>query len=78
VTAEPDFRATPGSLDVRSELDVPVMVAGRLWGAVNLESDQHDAFDGEDARVVVAVADQLGSALGTAGFGAPGGRQAAS
>jgi diguanylate cyclase (GGDEF)-like protein len=78
VTAEPDFRPTPGSPAIRSELDVPVTVSGRLWGALNLESEQHDAFDGEDAHIVEAVADLLGAALGKAGFGAPGAREHAS
>jgi diguanylate cyclase (GGDEF)-like protein len=78
VTAEPDFRQAPRAPDVRSELDVPITVDGRLWGALNLESEDHDAFDGEDARVVEAVADLLGSALGTADLSAPGARPHAS
>jgi putative methionine-R-sulfoxide reductase with GAF domain len=53
-------------------------VGGRLWGAINLESDEHDAFDGEDARVLEAVADLLGSALGAGDFSAPGARSHAS
>jgi diguanylate cyclase (GGDEF)-like protein len=78
VTAEPDFRPTPGASEVRSELDVPVTVGGRVWGALNLESDRHDAFDREDAHVVEAVADLLGAALAKPGFGAPGTRTLAS
>ena len=73
VTAEPDYRPTASAPDVRSALDVPVTVAGRLWGALNLESEILDAFDGADARVLEGVADLLGSALGSAGFGAPNG-----
>jgi diguanylate cyclase (GGDEF)-like protein len=78
VTAEPDFRSAPGAAEVRSELDVPVTVAGRLWGVINLESEEHDAFDDEDARVLEAVADLLAPVLGTPDFSAPGARPHAS
>jgi hypothetical protein len=78
VTAEPDFRSAPGAAEVRSELDVPVTVAGRLWGVINLESEEHDAFDEEDARVLEAVADLLAPVLGTPDFSAPGARPHAS
>jgi diguanylate cyclase (GGDEF)-like protein len=78
VTAEPDFRPTPGAPEVRSELVVPVTAGGRLWGVINLESEDHDAFDGEDARVVEAAADLLGSALGAGDLSAPGARPHAS
>jgi diguanylate cyclase (GGDEF)-like protein len=63
VLTEPDYREMAPELDVRSELAVPVFVDGRTWGAIDLESQEADAFDGEDARVVRAAAAQLGSAL---------------
>ena len=44
-------------------LAVPVFVDGRAWGAIDLESEEADAFDADDARVVRAAAAQLGSAL---------------
>jgi diguanylate cyclase (GGDEF)-like protein len=78
VSAEPDYRPTSGASSVCSELDVPVTVAGRLWGVLNLESEQHDAFDAEDARVVEAAADLLAAAIGSAGLSAPGARTDAS
>jgi diguanylate cyclase (GGDEF)-like protein len=67
VRAEPDFRDMAPALDVRSELAVPVFVGERSWGAIDLESEQLEAFDGEDARVVEAVAAQLGAALARLG-----------
>jgi HD-GYP domain-containing protein (c-di-GMP phosphodiesterase class II) len=50
-------------VDVRSELCVPVRAGDQVWGAINIEEVQPDAFDEDDARVVQAVADQIGFAL---------------
>ena len=67
VLSEPDYRDMAPELQVRSELVVPVFLDGRAWGVIDLESDRVDAFDAEDARVVRAVAAQLGSALARLG-----------
>jgi diguanylate cyclase (GGDEF)-like protein len=61
VKSEPEFRGR--ALDVCSELDVPVFVGDLVWGVINLESGDRDAFDAEDVRAVEAVAALLGSAL---------------
>jgi two-component system, NtrC family, sensor kinase len=53
----------PFMIDVRSELCVPIWVGERVWGAIDIEEVQPDAFDEDDARVVQTVADQVGSAL---------------
>jgi diguanylate cyclase (GGDEF)-like protein len=66
VRREPDYHATPATESTRCELDVPVVVDGRPWGAISVQSDQPDAFDEEDVRVLRAVADQLGAALRSA------------
>jgi diguanylate cyclase (GGDEF)-like protein len=63
VTAEPDFYSVPATRDVRSELDVPVMIDGRRWGAISLQDTAIGAFDEADAQVLVTVAGQLAAAL---------------
>jgi diguanylate cyclase (GGDEF)-like protein len=66
VRQEPDYHATPATGSTRCELDVPVTVDGRPWGAVSVQSNTPDAFDEEDVRLLRAVADQLGAALRSA------------
>ena len=63
VREEPDYYPMPGSTGTLSELDVPVMVGGELWGALSIQSNELDSFDEEDARVAQVVAAQLGAAL---------------
>jgi len=65
VRKEPDYHATPVTEDIRTELDVPVMVDGLPWGAISVQSTRLDAFDEEDVRLLRAVADQLGASLRT-------------
>jgi hypothetical protein len=72
VRKEPDYHATPVTEDIRTELDVPVMVDGVPWGAISVQSTQVDAFDEEDIRLLRAVADQLGASLRTPLSGAQG------
>jgi diguanylate cyclase (GGDEF)-like protein len=63
VNAEPDYRQHNPALGIESELDVPILVGDEPWGAINLASREPNGFDSEDARVVQAVAAQLGAAL---------------
>jgi diguanylate cyclase (GGDEF)-like protein len=49
-----------------SELCAPVWVGDELWGAINVEELEVDAFDEDDARLLQTVSDQLGSALRSA------------
>jgi GAF domain-containing protein len=65
VKAEPEFRGR--GLDVRSELDVPILMGERAWGAINLEGRETDAFDADDVRVLEGVAALLASRLGAIG-----------
>jgi GAF domain-containing protein len=65
VRDEPEYRGR--GLDVRSELDVPIFAGDAVWGVVNLESGEEEAFDAEDVRVIESVAALLGSALGRQG-----------
>jgi diguanylate cyclase (GGDEF)-like protein len=66
VRREPDYHSTPVTETTRSELDVPVVVNGRPWGAISVQSMETEAFDEEDARLLRAVADQLAAALRSA------------
>jgi diguanylate cyclase (GGDEF)-like protein len=66
VRREPDYHSTPVTESTRCELDVPVVVNGRAWGAISVQSEATDAFDDEDARLLGAVADQLAAALRSA------------
>jgi GAF domain-containing protein len=52
-----------GAPEVRSELNVPVTVAGRVIAVLNAASPQTGAFDQEDLRLFQAVAAQLGVVL---------------
>jgi GAF domain-containing protein len=63
VRSESDYRRSPQMADVRSELAVPIMVGGELWGVLDLEEIRPDAFDEDDARLVQTLADQIGLAL---------------
>jgi putative methionine-R-sulfoxide reductase with GAF domain len=67
VRSEPDYRDKAPELKVRSALVVPVFVEGSAWGVIDVESERLDAFGAEDARVVRAVAAQVGSALARLG-----------
>ena len=51
---------------MRSELVVPLWSGGELWGVINIEELEPDAFDEDDARLVETVADQAGAALRSA------------
>jgi diguanylate cyclase (GGDEF)-like protein len=63
VHSEPEYRDTPETGEVQSELVVPLMVGRELWGAINIEEVELDAFDEDDVRLVETVADQVGSAM---------------
>jgi diguanylate cyclase (GGDEF)-like protein len=63
VTREPDYAGTPATPDVRSELDVPVIVDGNPWGVLTVQSTQPSAFDEGDASMVRSAAHQLSAGL---------------
>jgi len=73
VIVVPDTRRDPDFIEneeidplPRSELCAPVWVGDDLWGAINVEELEVEAFDEDDARLLQTVADQLGSALRSA------------
>jgi putative methionine-R-sulfoxide reductase with GAF domain len=57
VLAEPDYTPAPASLQLRCELDVPLRVQRRHWGAMSVQAAEPNRFDDEDARLLCAVAD---------------------
>src|SRR5206468_1811763 len=63
IEADPDYVPSNETFDVRSELTAPVFVGDELWGVIDLEELEADAFDQEDLVLIQTVADQVGSAL---------------
>jgi HD-GYP domain-containing protein (c-di-GMP phosphodiesterase class II) len=66
VRDDPDYNATPETIEVGSELVVPLWSGEVLWGALNLEEIASGAFGEDDVRLVETVADQAGAALRSA------------
>ena len=64
VSAEENYLAC--SLEVRSEIVVPVFHEGRLVGELDIDSHQLARFGGEDQRIVEEVASLAGPACATA------------
>jgi GAF domain-containing protein len=63
VHSEPDYMNVEEMVDVRSEIVVPVLLGGSVWGAIAIEEVRGDAFDHDDVRLLEAVAAQLALAL---------------
>ena len=61
--ADPDYIVRDPLTDPRSELAVAVIVDGRVWGVLNIEAAEPEAFGEADAVLVEAVAGTLGAAL---------------
>jgi putative nucleotidyltransferase with HDIG domain len=61
--ADPDYIVRDPQTDPRSELSVPIMVDGSVWGVLNLEAPAPEAFAEADAVLVEAIAASLGSSL---------------
>jgi diguanylate cyclase (GGDEF)-like protein len=66
VTVDPDYRGSAHTEDTRSEACAPIWVDGAIWGALNVESSQPDAFGEDEVRLLQTVADLLGSSLSSA------------
>jgi putative nucleotidyltransferase with HDIG domain len=58
-----DYAVRDPATDPLSELSVPITVGGRVWGVLNLEEVQVDAFDEVDATLIRTLAGQLGVAV---------------
>jgi HD-GYP domain-containing protein (c-di-GMP phosphodiesterase class II) len=60
---DPDYISRDPATDPRSELSVPIVVDGSVWGVLNIEAPEPDAFGEADAVLVEALAAGLGSSL---------------
>ncbi len=61
VRLEPSYRqATPG---IRSELAVPIVVNGRVFGCLNAESRALYGFTGHDERLMSTIAENMATAI---------------
>jgi HD-GYP domain-containing protein (c-di-GMP phosphodiesterase class II) len=60
---DPDYIERDPKTDPRSELSVPIVVDGAVWGVLNLEAPEPDAFSEADAVLAEAIAVSLGSSV---------------
>ena len=60
---DPDYIERDRKTDPRSELSVPIVVDGAVWGVLNLEGPEPDAFSEADAVLAEAIAASLGSSV---------------
>jgi diguanylate cyclase (GGDEF)-like protein/PAS domain S-box-containing protein len=63
VRTEPGYQSTPETAEVCSELVVPLLVEGEVWGALNVEEVAPDAFDHDDVILLSTLANQVAAAL---------------
>jgi diguanylate cyclase (GGDEF)-like protein len=60
---DPDYICVSPSVDPGSELTLPILVDGRVWGVLNLEQMATHSFDEYDVMLAEAVVSQTGAAL---------------
>lgn len=63
VTEDSVHLINPALPNTRSEMAVPLRVGDRILGALDIQSDQIDAFSEEDVDVLQSIADQLATAI---------------
>jgi HD-GYP domain-containing protein (c-di-GMP phosphodiesterase class II) len=63
-----DYVVRDPNTDPRSELSVPIVVDGSVWGVLNIEAAEPDAFSEADVVLVETIASSLGSAIHRAGL----------
>jgi HD-GYP domain-containing protein (c-di-GMP phosphodiesterase class II) len=61
--ADPDYIVRDPKTDPRSELAVPVLVDGAVWGVLNIEATDPGALTEADAVLVEAIATSFGVAV---------------
>jgi HD-GYP domain-containing protein (c-di-GMP phosphodiesterase class II) len=61
--ADPDYIVRDPQTDPRSELSVAIVVDGEVWGVLNIEAPEVNAFSDADAVLVETIAATLGSSL---------------
>jgi HD-GYP domain-containing protein (c-di-GMP phosphodiesterase class II) len=60
---DPDYLTVSPSVDPGSELALPIIVGGRVWGVLNLEQMATHSFDEYDVMLAEAVVAQTGAAI---------------
>ncbi|MBN1428764.1 MAG: GAF domain-containing protein [Anaerolineae bacterium] len=63
VSQSGDYRPGPGLEDTRSEMVIPIKMAGRILGIIDLQSRQLNAFAEEDLTVMQSLADTVAVAI---------------
>ncbi|MBN1312487.1 MAG: GAF domain-containing protein [Anaerolineae bacterium] len=63
VSKSDDYRPGPGLEDTRSEMVIPIKMAGRTLGIIDLQSQQLDAFAKEDLVLMQSLADSVAVAI---------------
>lgn len=63
VTREENYFANPLLPDTRSELAIPLKIADRVLGALDVQSTKLDAFAQEDINILQVLADQIAVAI---------------
>lgn len=63
VTKEKNYYPNPLLPDTRSELAIPLRIGEKLIGALDVQSQQVDAFTQEDVSILQIMADQLSVAI---------------
>jgi putative nucleotidyltransferase with HDIG domain len=58
-----DYLTRNPRTDPGSELSLPILVAGSIWGVMNLEQEERGAFAEEDLLLAHVVASQVGAAI---------------
>jgi HD-GYP domain-containing protein (c-di-GMP phosphodiesterase class II) len=66
--ADADYIVRDPNTDPRSELSVPIVLDGSIWGVLNIEAAEPDAFGEADAVLVETIAASLGTAIHRAGL----------
>lgn len=60
---EPDYAVRDPATDPLSEIAVPIVVDGRIWGVLNVEELRAHSFDRGDLTLMELVAAELGSTI---------------
>ena len=60
---DPDFFTPDERVESRSELALPIRVAGEVWGVLNLEAADVGAFGEDDLLLATMIAGQVGAAI---------------
>ena len=63
VAADPSFLNNPNLPETRSEAALPLRVAGRVIGALDVQSKELNAFSNEEINVLATLADQVAIAI---------------